>query len=288
MSEVWWRTVAVETPVRLEAQVSDLLSDLGTLGIVTTGDDPVMLKAYFGAENDLHQIAKRVEEFLKNEGVPGDVEPGAIPDEDWEVSWREQFSAIDVGRRIVVLPPWQQPASDARLPIVINPKMAFGTGSHATTRLSLEAIERSVKRGVSVLDVGAGSGVLSIAAATLGASQVVAVEIDGKAVVCAKENIDYNGVSDRIELVIGSIETCPERRFDLVVANIEADPLCEMATELYRRVSPNGIAVLSGVLKRELGGFKEHMEGVGWRVRRVEELHDEMIDHSWVAVCMTA
>ena len=188
---------------------------------------------------------------------------------------------------MVVLPPWQEREDDGRLPIVINPKMAFGTGSHATTRLSLEGIERSVRRGVSVLDVGAGSGVLSIAAAKLGASEVVGVEIDAAAVKCARENIEYNSVEDRVTLITGGIEKSPDRRFDMVIANIQAEPLCEMASQLREHVLPNGLAILSGVLKRELSGFTECMENAGWRVRRTEELYDEMINHPWVAIHMT-
>ena len=167
-----------------------------------------------------------------------------LPPQDWSVSWRASIKPVRVGR-LWVGPPWENPQPDT-IPVVIEPKMAFGTGDHPTTVLCLEAIDEYLEshRGSELLDVGTGSGVLAIAAKKLGARRVVAVDTDPIAVATAKENALRNGTAD-VDFVLGTVETVSDS-FDLVVSNILANTLVELAPKLAAATRRR--LVLAGIL----------------------------------------
>jgi ribosomal protein L11 methyltransferase len=168
-----------------------------------------------------------------------------VPEEDWMQKWKEGFEAVHIGKRLTVAPSWKLPKDEGeRVVIQIDPGMAFGTGTHETTRLCLEAIERHWL-GSSLLDVGTGTGILAICAALLRpGSRVVGIDIDPRAVEVARENVEINKVSGRVELLEGqpgalSIE------FDVVVANLTAEVIVDLMPGLTDRVSKTGLMILS-------------------------------------------
>jgi ribosomal protein L11 methyltransferase len=178
------------------------------------------------------------------ESVSGRVSLAYVEEDDWANAWKKYFKPMRIGRGIVVLPPWEAP--DLRpddISIVIDPGMAFGTGSHATTQLCLQALEDAVAPGAIVADIGTGSGILAIAAAKLGASSVYAMDIDPQAVRIAGQNATVNST------VLELSEELPRGRvFNVVVANIIADTLIELSTVLTSLLAPAGILIASGII----------------------------------------
>ncbi|WP_316900495.1 50S ribosomal protein L11 methyltransferase [Pseudodesulfovibrio indicus] len=174
--------------------------------------------------------------------------------EDWAVAWKDFFNPVNCGETFRIYPPWLEDGEEnGTTHIVIEPKMAFGTGHHPTTSLCLATIGRlagsgAISEGQEFLDLGTGSGILGIGLSKLGLTGL-GLDIDPQAVVCAAENLEANGVADSMTLAVGSIDCVePGRTFDLVVANILSGPLIEMAGEIVARVKPGGSLVLSGIL----------------------------------------
>ncbi|MEF2143994.1 MAG: 50S ribosomal protein L11 methyltransferase [Desulfovibrionaceae bacterium] len=174
--------------------------------------------------------------------------------ENWAMAWKDFFVPVSCGERFEVLPPWLKDQADPKMtPIIIEPKMAFGTGHHATTALCLAAIaeyftQHADQSGKRFLDLGTGSGILAIGFSTLGLSGI-GLDIDPEAVACAVENAAANNVSDHIDFAVGSLECLDHgMTFDAVVSNILSGPLIDMAPRLARTVSPGGCLILSGIL----------------------------------------
>ncbi|WP_091909953.1 50S ribosomal protein L11 methyltransferase [Chitinasiproducens palmae] len=179
--------------------------------------------------------------------VPESREIRQVADQDWVRLTQSQFDPIRIGERIWVVPSWHDaPESDA-LVLELDPGLAFGTGSHPTTRLCMEWLEQTVQAGVDVLDYGCGSGILAILAARCGAGEVVGIDIDPQAVQAARDNASRN----RVDAHFGLPEACPDRTYPIVVANILSNPLKVLAAMLCARVAPGGRIALSGVLARQ-------------------------------------
>jgi ribosomal protein L11 methyltransferase len=172
-----------------------------------------------------------------------------IAEQDWVRLTQSQFDPIHISDRLWIVPSWHDAPDPAAINLVVDPGLAFGTGSHPTTRLCLQWLESVVKPGLSLLDYGCGSGILGIAAARLGAADVLGVDIDDAALISARDNAERNGVSLRLK---HSREPLSEQ-FDLVVANILTNPLCLLAPLLAGRVTPGGRIALSGVLATQAG-----------------------------------
>lgn len=167
-----------------------------------------------------------------------------IAEQNWVELTQSQFEPIRVSDRLWIVPSWHQAPDPDALVLVLDPGMAFGTGSHPTTRLCLEWLERTVTPGVSLLDYGCGSGVLAIAAAKLGATEVVGIDIDKQAITAATSNATSNQVSAHFFDSASPVEG----EYDIVVANILANPLKALAPAIVGHVSPGGLLALSGIL----------------------------------------
>ena len=170
-----------------------------------------------------------------------------VPEQDWVRLTQSQFEPISIGKRIWVVPSWHDAPDPQALILELDPGLAFGTGSHPTTRLCMEWLEDSVVPGQSLLDYGCGSGILAILAQKCGAAPVVGVDIDPQAVESARLNSERNGAAVTYALP----DACPEGQFDVVVANILSNPLKLMASMLSAKVKPGGRLALSGVLARQ-------------------------------------
>ncbi|WP_175687028.1 50S ribosomal protein L11 methyltransferase [Burkholderia anthina] len=170
-----------------------------------------------------------------------------VEEQDWVRLTQSQFEPIPIGKRIWVVPSWHDAPDPDALILELDPGLAFGTGSHPTTRLCMEWLEQSVKPGQSVLDYGCGSGILAILAQKCGANPVVGIDIDPQAVESARQNSERN----RAEVTYGLPDACPAGEFDIVVANILSNPLKLMASMLASKVKPGGRIALSGVLARQ-------------------------------------
>jgi ribosomal protein L11 methyltransferase len=209
------------------------------------------------------------------------IEVRTLREEDWANAWKEYFFVHRVGERTVIVPSWRENEYLRRaedVVLLLDPGMAFGTGLHPTTRLCLVAIEQLMNPGMRVLDVGAGSGILSIAAARQGATHVLAVEIDTQAAHVCRQNVQRNAVSDVVDVLAGALDQTTEASFDLVLANITIATLLELQSSLAARLKPGGVAVLSGVLAERAHELVEALRQAGWHYQRTDQEQD------WVAI----
>jgi ribosomal protein L11 methyltransferase len=249
-----WRLIAVQVDRAAEELAGSLLFELGTTGIVTLEerDREVKLGGYFDEHANTEQIAREIQAEFARAGRVGDlrgVSVSSIPDQDWLQKWKEGFEPSEIGRRLIIAPSWKLPhKSDGRVIVQIDPGMAFGTGTHETTRMCLEAIEAHWRNG-RLLDVGTGTGILAIAAALLRpGSRITAIDVDPQAVEVARENTEINGASNSIEVVEGGPAVFVGRGFDVVVANLTAEVIISLIDDLAGCVSASGMVILSGIL----------------------------------------
>jgi ribosomal protein L11 methyltransferase len=214
-------------------------------------------------------------------GTSLDITMRKVREEDWADAWKEHFHVERVGRRIVIRPTWRPytPAPDDVV-IDLDPGMAFGTGQHPTTRMCLAALERVVRPGARVVDVGAGSGILAIAAAKLGAASVAALDVDAVAVEVARDNVRMNGVDGVVAVSQGSLEPGPDAMgpADVLVANINAATIIEMAPALARLLPGGGVAVVSGIIAERGDQVVRRLEQEGFHILRRDAEGD------WLAV----
>ena len=202
---------------------------------------------------------------------PAIIATRTVEDQDWVRATQSQFEPIPVGERLLIVPSWHVEEAlqreDRRVALVIDPGLAFGTGSHATTHMCLEWLEQSDLTGRRVIDYGCGSGILAIAAARLGAAQVTGIDIDPQALVSARENARVN----RVDIEVRSSADALPPPADVVVANILSNPLKLLAPMLVSLVAPGGALVLSGVLERQVDEvaqfYGESLPVTAWRVR---------------------
>jgi ribosomal protein L11 methyltransferase len=269
-SDWWLVTLAISRDA--EEPASALLFELGSTGIVTIEEteDTVRLGAYFDSGADTNQIKQAVEAGLVRAGcrdamISLSITP--VPEQDWMQKWKEGFEAVEIGGRLIIAPSWKVPdEANGRVVIQIDPGMAFGTGTHETTRLCLEAIERCWLGG-RLLDVGTGTGILAIAAAALvPGSRVVAIDIDPQAVEVARENAAINGVSDSIELFESQPRELAGREFDVVVANLTAEVIIDLLDDLAACIATEGLMILSGILGELAGDVERSLVASGLEV----------------------
>jgi ribosomal protein L11 methyltransferase len=251
-----WLQLSVRTdPAAIDA-VSNFLIERGSPGVVIKKSE---IQAYFVHSTEDALIRKDIKRFLRGLGRLYTQEPRLrwrlLKDRDWNSSWHRFFKPQKVGDAFWVTPPWAaSPTFRHRRVITIEPGMAFGTGTHATTRGSMEFIEKVAASfrgtGFNALDVGTGSGILAIALAKLGANRVWAVDTDPVALKVAGENLRCNSVRDKIQLS-GSQVSRIRKSFPVVVANLTAETILDLAAALEKRVAPQGFLVLSGILNQK-------------------------------------
>ena len=271
-----WLTVDLLIPADFCEPVSNFLMEQGGTGIEEIAESPrrTKLKTYFPETGREGQVLRILHRYLKSleRLYPGrfsfQVETSTTPEKDWGERWKQFFKPVRVTPRIVVKPPWSRVRlGKGQIPVEINPGVAFGTGTHATTKLCIQALENALrKRGLSVLDVGTGSGILSIVAAKLGAREVWGVDPDGASVENARENVARNRVSTRVRIRRGTIGSIGNT-FDIVVANIDLRVLRKMRWPLVRHLASGGLLVLSGLLEREKERVEQHYLETGLLVK---------------------
>lgn len=183
-------------------------------------------------------------------------------DEDWANNWKKYYHQVPVGDKLLIKPSWEDLEDEFkdRLIVEIDPGMAFGTGTHETTYMCLEALEKYVKDDDVVFDVGCGSGILGIAAAKLGAKEIVAVDLDEKCVETSIENAKLNGVSDKMEVHLGNLLDVVDGTANIIVSNIIAEIITGLVFDLREHLVPNGIFIASGIIEEKIQMVVDELE----------------------------
>lgn len=253
---------------------------------VPTGDMRVM--AYLANDENLESTLQKLEESLwhMRQIVPfGEIEKTWVEDQDWMSSWKQHYKPLPIGKNLIVLPSWIDPSiAGERIPIIISPDMAFGTGTHPSTQLCMIALERYGCEGQNVLDIGCGSGILAIQAVRQGADRVLGLDYDPDAIPSAYRNAELNGMPGRIVFEVGTHSDILARedgmnQAPVVLANILAPVLTQMLhTGLTDTVSTNGILILGGILDTQAGDLTKVAEAYGLT------LIDTLPDGDWVVL----
>ena len=291
-----WKSFTVETRREAVDAISHFFTEKGALGMAyderlfgPEGDpaDPLpppeevtRLTAYFPWEADLHSVKQEFLEFLPVLAEAFGTQSGSfvsaaeITDFGWAEKWKENFKPKRIGRRITVKPSWEPyAASSGEVVLTIDPGQAFGTGTHETTQMCLQFLEEAFDASPApprVLDVGTGTGILGIAAARLGSSLAMGIDLDPKAVEVAGENARINGVEDRFYAATTPL-SCLEGRYDLVLANVLAEILIDLKHEIAARMERGGWLVLSGILAEKSDWVVEEYEAAGYRLSGKKE-----------------
>ena len=213
--------------------------------------DGELLNAY-APQSDMVEYRQAVEDMLQGEGFINyffeDIEA-----QNWNATWESDFEEVEVRGEVLIRAPFHKERADYQgMEVIIQPKMSFGTGHHCTTQLMIESLLDSDVKGKRVLDMGSGTGVLAIVAAKLGASEVLAVEIDDMAEESVRENIAFNGVADKVESICGDVRAIEGREFDVVLANINRNVLLADMKEYSATLVSGGTLVLSGFLEEDV------------------------------------
>ncbi|GAC1463035.1 MAG: 50S ribosomal protein L11 methyltransferase [Chloroflexota bacterium] len=283
-----WIELSIEVHPEAVDAVAGVFQDNGTGGVAIhqpvdqdrEGEEeprfvgmPV-IKAYVPATHDGRESAERIEKALWhlqafNLSPLGQLQRVEIDEEDWANGWKDHFHPLRIGR-FVIKPTWREwQASDDELVIEIDPGMAFGTGLHPTTRLTLQALQERVRPGMAVLDLGAGSGILTLGAAMLGA-HVDAVDISEVAVDVARNNVEANGLTRAVTVERGTIEAVADRTYDLVVANIIASVLIDAAPALASVLRPGAALLASGIIEERVREVRSSFEAAGLQIEHQE------------------
>ncbi len=283
MNKRAWHCLRLEVPAACAEDVSAWAYELGSCGLqAEESKDRTRLSAYFAAEPmcDLAGVRRELTHRLAALGLASPIGTECVEEQDWEAEWRQFFAPVWATERIVVHPSWiPVEIAEGQIAVSIDPKMAFGTGAHESTQLCLQALESYLCPGARCLDLGTGSGILSIAAALLGAGSVLAVDIDEKAVTNARENLAHNRIgSERVEVRLGGVEAVAERPFDLVLANIQSHVLRPLLTPLCGLLASDGQIAFSGLLVREEAAFCH------WVTQAKLEVDTVLAREAWICV----
>lgn len=270
--------VAIEDPNDiLEREQGPLTWDFADINVLEHKGKVAVVKAYFSEEDNIEEVLNYINEKMeeiKDLGIDtGDykVESEKMYEEDWANNWKQYYKPTKIGERIVVKPIWEEyePCGD-ELVLELDPGMAFGTGTHETTRMCIQALDRYVKEDSTVFDVGCGSGILAIAAAKLGAKKAVGVDLDPVAVESAKENVGFNNL-DNIEILYGNLVEVIEGKADIVVANIIAEVICILTEDVKRVLKEDGYFITSGIIHDRVDMVTNKLEETGFEVVEINK-----------------
>ena len=285
--EKMWAKVTVEVSAEAAEGVADVL--LAAAGGIEERrrDCRVRLVAYLPADRDAEGDVQRIRgrlEALRAAGIDvgrTSVTLRRVRSEPWEEAWKAGFDVIRIPPRLAVKPTWKEYVPQpGEVVVELDPGMAFGTGSHATTRGCLAALGRAVSSGSAVFDIGAGSGILSIAAARLGARRVVAVEIDESAGRVARRNVVANGVEDTVVVICADGLRCLCGRADVIVANLTSDHIARLARDVVAHLEPGGVFIASGVAAGHEAAVRAAAEGAGLGLREAVQ-EEEWVTMVW-------
>ncbi|PIC81133.1 50S ribosomal protein L11 methyltransferase [Sporosarcina sp. P18a] len=305
-----WSEVSVHTTHEATEAVANILHEAGASGVVIEdSEEPgkervdqygeiyaldrddfpiegVIIKAYLPVTSFINETVENLEleiESLRQFSLnPGRFTIGIteVDEEDWANSWKQYFHPVKISKRFTIVPTWEEytPVESDELIIELDPGMAFGTGTHPTTVLCLQALEKYLQPDQMIVDVGTGSGVLAIGAALLGAKHITALDLDEVAVRAAQENVTYNDADDRITVLKGNLLDSIEEPPDMIIANILAEVIMSFSQDAYQLVKPGGLFITSGIIGAKRDEVRNDLMAQGF------EILETVLMEDWVAI----
>lgn len=262
----------------LEAQVEAIAHvDLIEQDLLDKSRDEVIVHLYLAPDENPAEIVDLMRDRLQRAEVPYTLETVGVEQEDWETGWKAYYHPLEIGKRLAIVPSWEDYATD-RTVITLDPGMAFGTGTHETTALCLGVLDEIIQGGERVLDIGTGSGILAIAALKLGAREADGVDIDPMCVRTAGENAARNGVESRLNVLIGDLSDKATGTYDVICANIVANAIKMLVPHVPALLRANGLFMASGIIDTRRDEVIEAVEATGLKVTEVKE------ENGWVAL----
>jgi ribosomal protein L11 methyltransferase len=289
-----WQEIAITTTEEMEEAVVNLFYEVGAAGVVI--EDPLLInryvledkwdayefpqevferehivvKGYLPVDERLPNLLEELNGFLVSlseffDNYYAKINLCQLKEADWANAWKQYFKPQRVSERFVIVPSWEDYSSEKDdLIIELDPGMAFGTGSHPTTMMCIKALEKHLKPDIKVVDVGTGSGILAIAAAKLGAARVEAIDLDALAVRVAKLNVEANGLAEHIGVKQANLLEQTLGSCDLIIANIIADVIIEMAEAAFGHLGDGGLFIASGIIDSKQAKVIEHLQKLGF------------------------
>lgn len=303
-----WHEITINTRHEAVELVAAMLYDIGVKGVeivdnfltqeerdqlicdyfeehLTVATEQVQVKCYFSFEEDLQVKMQEIQVGLKKlESVidigAGTIESQVTKEEDWANNWKQYYKPFRIGKNILIKPTWElvEDLSIHDIVIEIDPGMAFGSGTHETTSMCALLLQKYLKQGQDVMDVGCGSGILSIIAGKLGAQRIEAIDLDPAAVKVAKENVSLNELEEKISVHQGNLLEHTEDPVDLVVANIVADIVILLTDDITRVLKPGGLFIASGIIGSRQQEVADKIQASGFEIIEVME------DKDWIAI----
>ena len=262
----------------LEQQVQAIAHvDLIEQALLEKSRNEVTVHLYIAPDENFAEIAELMQDRLTRAEVPYTLSCEGVKQEDWENGWKQYYHAMEIGRRLAIVPSWEQ-YETSRAVITLDPGMAFGTGTHETTALCLEVLDGLVKGGERMLDIGTGSGILAIAALKLGAASAEGVDIDPMCVRTAGENAALNGVDNKLKVLIGDLSDKATGTYNIITANIVANAILSLAPHVPALMAPGATFIASGVIDTRRDEVVEGLRAAGLNVVEVRE------QNGWVAI----
>jgi len=278
--------VVIEDSEELLREREDVFGEIYSLNPDDFPVDGVRVKAYLAETSFLLETVEEIKlaiNNLQNFNIDlghNHVTVQEVDEEDWATAWKKYYHPVKISNRFTIVPTWEdyERVNTDELIIELDPGMAFGTGTHPTTVMCLQALEKTVQKGISVIDVGTGSGVLSIGAAKLGAASIHALDLDEVAVQSAKENIALNKVNNIVQVTHGNLLDNVNEQADIVVANILAEIIMTFTNDAYSIVKNGGLFITSGIIATKKDDVRHSLQQAGFEIEEVMMMED------WVTI----
>ena len=270
--------IYIEDYSDLETQVEQIAHvDLIEQDLLDKDRDHVIVHMYLAPDENPAEVLDLLHARLSAAELDYKLDTAGVEQEDWETGWKAYYHALTIGDRLAIVPSWEEMDTDRQI-IRLDPGMAFGTGTHETTALCLDTLDKLVKGGERVLDIGTGSGILAIAALKLGATEAEGVDIDPMCVRTAGENARLNGVEDHLKVLIGDLSDKATGKYNIVLANIVANAILHLAPAVPPLMAPGAVFIASGIIDERKDEVIEGLKKAGLVVDTVRE------DNGWVAL----